>query len=47
MSMTENFETEFITLSSDDAQLKSMIEKVIKAFNQPVDEVIVKTKMEV
>ncbi|MES2875409.1 MAG: hypothetical protein V4708_16920 [Bacteroidota bacterium] len=47
MSMTEHFETEFITLSSDDAQLKSMIEKVIKAFNQPVDEVIVKTKMEV
>lgn len=47
VSMTEHFETQFITLSSDDAQLKSMIDKVIKAFNQPVEEVIVKTKMEV
>jgi len=47
VSMTEHFETEFITLSKDDEQLRSMVEKVIKAFNQPVDEVIVKTKMEV
>ena len=44
--MTEHFETTFITLSSDDEQLRSMIDKVVKAFNQPVDEVIVKTKME-
>jgi len=47
VSMTEHFETEFITLSKDDEQLRSMVEKVIKAFNQTVDEVIVKTKMEV
>lgn len=47
VSMTEHFETTFITLSSDDEQLRSMIDKVIKAFNQPVEEVIVKTKMEV
>jgi hypothetical protein len=46
VSMTEHFETTFITLSSDDEQLRSMIDKVVKAFNQPVDEVIVKTKME-
>jgi hypothetical protein len=45
VSMTEHFETTFITLSSDDEQLRSMIDKVVKAFNQPVDEVIVKTKM--
>ena len=47
VSMTEHFETTFITLSQDDEQLKSMIEKVINAFNQPVEQVIVKTKMEV
>jgi len=47
VSMTEHFETQFITLSKDDEQLRSMVEKVIKAFNQTVDEVIVKTKMEV
>jgi hypothetical protein len=47
VSMTEHFETNFITLSSDDEQLRSMIDKVIKAFNLPVEEVIVKTKMEV
>ena len=46
VSMTEHFETTFITLSSDDEQLRSMIDKVVKAFNQPVYEVIVKTKME-
>lgn len=47
VSMTEHFETQFITLSRDDEQLRSMIEKVINAFNQPVDEVIVKTRMEI
>lgn len=47
VSMTEHFETTIITLSHDDEQLKSMIEKVITAFNQPVEQVIVKTKMEV
>lgn len=45
--MTESFETTSIGLGMDDPQLQSMIEKVTKAFNQPVDEVIVKTKMEV
>ena len=47
VSMTEHFETESISLGMDDEQLTSMIEKVVKAFNQPVEEVIVKTKMEV
>lgn len=47
MSMTEHFEAEEILLSSEDPLLKSMIDKVIQAFNQPVEEVIVKTKMEV
>ncbi len=42
---TENFESESINLSTEDPYLVSMIEKVTKAFNQPVDEVIVKTHM--
>jgi nitrogen fixation/metabolism regulation signal transduction histidine kinase len=44
---TEHFETTQISLGTDDEQLTSMIEKVIKSFNQPVEQVIVKTKMEV
>jgi len=46
-SLTEHFETESIALGMDDEQLNSMIEKVTKAFNAPIEEVIVKTRMEV
>lgn len=44
---TEHFESEFLMLSTEDPHLVSMIEKVTKAFNQPVDEVRIKTSMEV
>lgn len=46
-SMTEKFETSHLILDTEDEHLKSMIQKVIKSFNQEVDEVIVKTRMEV
>lgn len=46
-SFTEKFESPTILLDPSDEHLASMIEKTIKAFNQPVDEVTVKTKMEV
>lgn len=46
-SFTEHFEASELMLSIDDPSLKCMIEQVIKQFNQEVDEVIVKTKMEV
>lgn len=46
-ALTEHFECECITLSVEDEQLKSMIESVMDKFNQPVDEVIIKTRMEV
>ena len=46
-SFTEQFEASELMLSVNDPQLKRMIEQVIKQFNQEVDEVIVKTKMEV
>ena len=42
---TEHFESQTLMLSTEDPHLVSMIEKVTKAFNQPVDEVIVKTHM--
>lgn len=44
---TEHFESETLMLSTEDPHLVSMIEKVTKAFNQPVDEVRIKTSMEV
>lgn len=43
----EWFETDDIRLSTEDDQLVSMIEKVTKAFNQPVDEVKIRCSMEV
>jgi len=46
-SLTEDFECETITLEMGDPYFKSMVESVIEKFNQPVDEVIVKTRMEV
>lgn len=46
-SFTEHFETTQISLGNEDPQLTSMIEKAVSAFNQPVEDVIVKTKMEV
>lgn len=46
-SMTSSFETIDLVLSTDDPHLKSMIDQSIKDFNQPVDEVIVSTRMEV
>ena len=46
-SLVENFEAECVTLSIDDEYFKSMIESVITKFNQPVDDVVVKTRMEV
>lgn len=46
-SYTEHFESPTLNLSRDDDHLLSMVEKTTKAFNQPIDEVIVKTKMEI
>lgn len=46
-SYTERFECDTLVLDSQDEHLASMIEKTVKAFNAPVDEVIVKTRMEV
>jgi hypothetical protein len=46
-SYTENFESPTLLLDVEDPHLVSMIEKVTKAFNQPVEEVKVKTIMEV
>lgn len=46
-SYTENFESPTLLLDTQDPHLVSMIQKVTKAFNQPVDEVVVKTRMEV
>lgn len=47
VSMTEHFESQSLLLDPNDERLSSMVESVIKKFNQPVEEVIVKTKMEV
>lgn len=44
---TEHFESETLVLSTEDPYLVSMIEKVTKGFNQPVDEVRIRTSMEV
>ncbi len=44
---TEHFESPTLVLDTEDPHLVSMIQKVTTAFNQPVDEVVVKTKMEV
>jgi hypothetical protein len=46
-SYTEHFESPTLNLDINDPHLQSMVEKVTKEFNQPIDEVIVKTKMEV
>lgn len=46
-SFTEHFESETLYLDASDPYLQSMIEKTTKSFNQPIDEVIVKTRMEV
>jgi hypothetical protein len=46
-SFTEHFESPTLNLDTNDPHLLSMIEKTQKAFNQPIDEVIIKTKMEV
>lgn len=45
-SMTEDFEAETLILSSESEELLEWVEKVIKDFGDPVEEVIVKTKME-
>jgi len=46
-SFTEHFEVSSLLLDPNDVHLKSMIEKTIAGFNQPVDEVKVKTTMDV
>lgn len=47
-SLTENYECTFpFILDPASDELASMVEKTIKAFNQEVDEVVVKTKMEI
>lgn len=46
-SFTEHFELTSLNLDVSDPLLLSMIEQTTKSFNQPIDEVIVKTKMEV
>lgn len=46
-SYTEHFEADELFLSTKDVSLKAMIDKSISSFNQEVDEVIIKTKMEV
>lgn len=46
-SYTENFESSSLVLDPHNEHLRSMIEKTMNAFNQPAEEVIVKTKMEV
>jgi hypothetical protein len=47
-SLTEHFEANELTLSVNDKTLRSMIDKVVQAFEPaPVDTVIVKTSMEV
>lgn len=45
-SLSESFETEELMLSCESSQLKEWAEKVVKDFGDPVEEVIVKTKME-
>lgn len=45
--LTEDFETEELTLSPDDPQLAAWIEKVLTSFNEPVDTVTIKTSMDI
>lgn len=45
-SLTEGFETDDLHLSLDDEQLKAWVEKVLEAFNQPVETVTVKAWMD-
>ncbi len=44
-SLSEHFESTTLLLDTSDGHLKSMIDSVIDKFNQPVEEVIVKTRM--
>ena len=44
-SLTEDFECSELMLSQDSEQLKIWIEKVIKDFGDPVEDVTVKTTM--
>lgn len=44
-SLTEDFECSELMLSQDSEQLKLWIEKVIKDFGDPVEDVTVKTTM--
>ncbi len=46
-SYTEHYEQTVLLLDPDDELLKDMIEGTIKRFGQPVEDVKVKTKMEV
>lgn len=46
-SFTEHFEEDTLILDPDNEYLQSLIKKVIEAFSQPVDEVTVKTKMDI
>ena len=45
-SLTEGFEADDLHLSLDDEQLKGWVEKVLEAFNQPVETVTVKAWMD-
>lgn len=45
-SLTEDFEFESINLDREDSHFKSVIEEVIKKFNQPVYEVVLKATMD-
>ena len=46
ISLTESFERDTLMLSMDDEDLKSMVAVVLEKFNQPVEEIQVKTVME-
>ena len=46
-SYMERFEQETLYLDADHEILKDMIETTIKRFGQPVEEVVVKTTMDV
>lgn len=46
-SLTEDFEADELNLSPSDPIIQKWVEKVLQAFNEPVDEVIIKTHMEI
>lgn len=46
ISLTESFERDTLVLSMDDEDLKSMVAVVLEKFNQPVEDIQVKTVME-